>query len=499
MGRWKPLFVLFGSLLLIAPALSADGFDPYLHQKALDYDALIRQWHTTGMGGSTDIYFTDETRTEIYRTAGAGDSTDWTTFYLVSQCLRYRITGEELALSEVDRIARYLHVVHAITDSPGYLARYAGLDVPPWNVESVGTDSYYQATGEYAGMFWLGHQSRDKFMHWFWGMSWAYDTVTDEALKQTIREDMERVAGTLEDQNWTIIDPWGDIWAAADIGADIRMEIMLAVAHVTGDPYWWDALDREFTKMIAFLPLTMFHGFNRYFDYYAFINDVPVSNHLFRLWPDRARLLRFFDAWYRAVRRYQENTHAALFDVIYYGACLRLGICNDDEIDPLRADVIHGLTVFWDPPNYQRYVECSELPLDPLSVWADEVARNNPWIDDLINIEVQTIEPHEVEDRCWSSHLWEVKPYHVECTRPEDKTRTAPGLDYTLAYWFGVYFGLLPGDGPYDDFAFYSPEVDEPVDEGYDADDDAPAPKDEDGDDDTATPDDAGDDDGGCA
>jgi len=34
---------------------------------------------------------------------------------------------------------------------------------------------------------------------------------------------------------------------------------------------------------------------------------------------------------------------------------------------------------------------------------------------------------------------------------------TAPGLDYTLAYWFGVYFGLLPGDGPYDDFAFYLP------------------------------------------
>lgn len=440
------------------PALQKDGpFDAYLHQKALDYGAWIRQWHTTGLGGVTDIHFTDETRTEIYRTQGAGDSTDWTTFYLVSQCLKYRITGDEGALDEVERITRYLHLVHTVTQHPGYLARYVGYDEPPWNVETLGSDSRHEGYGEFEGLFWLGHQSRDKFMHWFWGMAWAYDVLGDEDLKQTIREDMDRIASTLRDQGWKIIDPWGDVWAAAELGPDIRLEIILATAHTTGDPAWWDEFDCTFTQVVDILPVAMFHFFNQYFDYYAFINDIPVSNTLFRLWPDEERLQQFFDAWMWSTRRYTQGTHYALMDVVFHGGCQRLGVCDPAEIECLRADVTHGLTVFWDPPNYQRYVECSELPLDPFSVWAAGVIENNPWIGELINIQVQTAIPHAIEDRCWESHLWEGGPYHVECHLPENPAHTAPGDDYTLAYWFGVYYGLLPGNGPYEDMSFYTP------------------------------------------
>lgn len=462
------LFLLIGLTTLLSVCTSTDPdpnqdpgptepFDRYLHQKALDYGALIRQWHTTGLGGVTDILYTDETRTQIFRTWGAGDSTDWTTFYLVSQCLRYRITGHENALQEVERIAWYLHRVHTVTQHPGYLARYVGYDQAPWNVESLNAGNRHVGYGDFEGLFWLGHQSRDKFMHWFWGMAWAYDTAGDEVLKQTIREDMDRIARTLRDQNWKIIDPWGDTWPAANIGPDIRLEIMLATAHTTGDPFWWEELDREFDAVIGFLPLSMFHLFNKYFDYYAFINDIPVSNTIFRLWPDRERLRRFYDAWMWSTRQYTQGTHYALMDVVAYGGCLRLEDCRMEDVEYLHEDVRHGLTVFWDPPNYQRYVECPELPLDPFSVWAAGVIENNPWIGELITIRPQTAIPHKIEDRCWESHLWEGGPYHVECHLPEDPTHTAPGDDYTLAYWFGVYYGMLPGDGPYDDMQFYTP------------------------------------------
>ena len=145
------LFIVISllALLPVAPACNdeadpvqrLDGpFDPYLHQKALDYGDWIRQWHTTGLGGVSDIQFTDETRTEILHTRGTGDSTDWTTFYLVSQCLRYRITGAQEALDEVERITRYLHLVHTVTQHPGYLARYVGYDEPQlftWQLDQV--------------------------------------------------------------------------------------------------------------------------------------------------------------------------------------------------------------------------------------------------------------------------------------------------------------------------------------------------------------------------
>jgi len=431
-----------------------DPFDPCLHRKALTYDDGIRRNHTTGLGGVTDILYTDETRTEMLRTWGAGDSTDWTTFYLVSQCLRHRITGDAVSLTEVERIAWYLHLVHTVTRHPGYLARYVGYDRAPWNVETLESDSRHEGTGEFDGLFWLGHQSRDKFMHWFWGMAWAYDTVTDEELRQTIRDDMDRIARTLRDQGWTIIDPWGETWPAANLGPDIRLEILLATAHTTGDPDWWEALDREFEKVADILPIAMFHFFNRYFDYYAFINDIPVSNTIFRLWPDRKRLQRFYDAWMWSTRQYTQGTHYALMDVVHHGACLRLGVCDPDEVAYLREDVRHGLTVFWDPPNTQRRVECPGLPLDPFSVWAAGVIEENPWIGELVNIRPQTLAPHRIEDRCWESHLWEGSPYHVACHLPDNPAHVAPGDDYTLAYWFGVYYGLLPGGGPYEEMGF---------------------------------------------
>jgi hypothetical protein len=493
-------------------AASAEEFDPYLHQKALDYDQTILTWHTTGLGGLTDVHYTDDARTEMLRTGAAYDSTDWTAFYLVSQALRYRITGDQVAYDEVLRMSRYLHLVHTVTQDPGYIARYVGYDEPPWNIEQLDSPARVLGTGEFEGMFWLGRQSRDKYMHWYWGQSWAYDIIQDEEQRQIIRDDLERVAQTLIANDWTIIDPWGETWPASDIGPDIRLEILLATAHVTGDNAWWDLFDAEFDAVIPTLPIMTTHLFNRYMDYYAFINDVPVSNHLFRLWPDQPRMKRFYDSWMRSTRKYQADTHSTLFNAIFYGACLRLDVCDPDEIAELRADVLNGLNVFNDPPNYQRSVTPPVLPLDPFSVWASDLIENIPWLQELINIDPQTAEPHVPENRCWRKHIWEVSPYHIDCHLTDDPSHTGPGLDYTLSYWFGVYFGLLPGDGPYDDFAFYTPpnwtdddddddDDDNDDDNGDDDDDDDNDDDDDDDDDDdndAAAGGDDDDDDGGC-
>lgn len=518
------LQVLIIMTILLAGTAAAEDFDPYLHQKAYDYQDWLMQWHSTGLGGVSDILFTDDTRTEILRTWGGGDSEDWTAMYLATQAMRYIITGEEEARAEVLRIAHYLHIVKDVTGDPGYLARYVAPDEPPWNVEFVGADNKYPGTGEYEGYFWIGKNVRDKYISWFWGLSWAWDAVDDPDMRATIEQDFRDVILTLQSNNWRIIDPWGHVYSAAKIMPDIRLSIVLQTAHVTNDPYYWNLLDKEYEKNKYLLWLTTITFFNRYDEYYAFINNYSNVQPLFRLWPDRERLEHLFKVWKWNVRLWSHNTHAAFFDAVYYQICQRLGTCNQNELAAIAADVQHGLTVMWEAPNYEKEVTCrDDLPIDPFSVWAHEILEANPWIGQLtgFDIQPQTLVAHEIDDRCWSSVLWERTPYHLECFRQENKAHTTHGDDYLIAYWLGVFYGLLPGDGPYgdddptdddtvdddivdddviDDDVVDDDLVDDDVvdDDAFDddaADDDA---ADDDDDDDDAADDDDDDDDDGC-
>ncbi len=449
------------AVLLLAVGISAckpdtkgPDQDPYLKAKAQAYTDFLIKWHSTGLGGVSDIVFTDPSRTEIARTSGSGDSTDWTATYLVTQSIRYLITKEPQAREEVLRIANYLHIVKDITGDPGYLARYVAPDSPPWNVEYPGADNKYAGKGIYEGYFWLGHNVRDKYITWFWGLAWAYDALDDENMRATIRQDFRDVILTLEKNKWKIIDPFGDIYSAADILPDIRLSIILQAAHVIDEPYFWDLLDKEYNKVSSTMVFTSIAYFNRYMEYYAFINNYSFAEPMFRLWPDRIRFGYLFGIWKLNVRNNSSGTHNAFFDSVYYGICLRDGACNVKELNALADDVFHGLTVMNEAPNYRRKVTCrDDLPLDSFSVWASSVIEKNGWFEDLtgyrLEIEPQTAIAHEVDDRCWEPMLWERSPYHLKCSAEEDQTYTGPGVDYLIGYWLGVYYGLLPGGGPY--------------------------------------------------
>jgi hypothetical protein len=93
----------------------------------------------------------------------------------------------------------------------------------------------------------------------------------------------------------------------------------------------------------------------------------------------------------------------------------------------------------------------------------------------------------------------------------EDPANTGPGVDWLTAYWMGVYYGLLPGDGPYGDDDLIEPtdddaddDVDDDVDDDAADDDTGDDDANDDADDDTAETDipaygdDDDDDDGGC-
>ena len=482
MRKFRVTMILLATLMFLGRASAfAEDLDPYLHQKAADYTDWLIRWHSTGLGGVSDVLFTDETRTEILRTWGAGDSGDWTGTYLVAQAIRYVITGEQEARSEVLRIADYLHVLREITGDPGYLARYAAPDEPPWNVEYQGSDNKHPGGGEYEGCFWIGENVRDKYITWFWGLSWAYEAVDDPQMRATIRQDFRGMITTLQANDWMIIDPWGRMHAAARIMADIRLSILVQAARVLDEPEFRRLLDEQYERVEDGLWLSTFAFFNRYSEYYAFINNYSNMQPLFRHWPDRERLEHIFNVWKINVRQWSGDGHNPFFDAVYYQACLRLDACPQYELTLIEADAYQSLVEMYEAPNYQREVACrDDLPLDPFSVWADRFLRDHPLLEGLIDIDPQTAVPHEVGDRCWASVLWERSPYHLECDREENPAHVAHGVDYLIAYWLGVYYGILPGDGPYGDDDLADDDDDDMGDDDESDDDDDAAAGDDD-------------------
>ncbi|MCZ7585024.1 MAG: hypothetical protein M5R36_17795 [Deltaproteobacteria bacterium] len=176
-------------------------------------------------------------------------------------------------------------------------------------------------------------------------------------------------------------------------------------------------------------------------------------------------------------------------------------------MDWIKDDFLNTLGRYYDPPAYKRAVTCSTMPLDDFSVWADQFIAMYPWLESVVNINPQTADARELDDRHWTDMYWQSTPFEEACNHGEDKTYVGPGMDYLLAYWMGVYYGLLPGDGPYpgeheleevddDDTADDDTDIDDDTADD-DADDDWHPPADDDDDvaDDDAADDDVGDDD----
>ena len=125
--------------------------------------------------------------------------------------------------------------------------------------------------------------------------------------------------------------------------------------------------------------------------------------------------------------------------------CLRVGECDPGEIASIRSDYERILGQYWEPPSYRRGVTCSEQPLDPFSVQADAFLNQNPWLREIFNIRPQTAEARELTDRHWTDIYWQSHGvFEASCHTTEDPTFVGPGMDYLLAYYIGVTYGILP-------------------------------------------------------
>jgi hypothetical protein len=503
------IITLIAVLTLGCSLALASPPDPLLHQKAQDYCDYVQQWASNGMGpmdsfasigGVCEQMYTDNTLVELERLRGSGDSTIWTGMYLASQALRYMSTGEAEARDEVLRVARYLHYAKEITETPGYVARFAALDEAPWNNEYT-KGGYVQGQGVWADYFWVDNTSRDQYTGWWLGLSLAYEAVDDAQMRQTIRDDFKDVIDNLLANNWKIVDQNGvaDGNGAAKVLPTMQLSWTLQAATVGADPTYWDLFDELYEKYKLYLWIDNFSFLNVYGQYFGFNLSHNTWLQLIRLVPDRERLEHLFNIWDKDVHMWVAHTHNAWYDAVWMAGCLRLGTCDQDEMDIVEADIANTLTVFRDAPNQAVNVTPPTLPLDPISVWWDALADQYPILDTIFRIEPRTADPHDFADRCWSDMIWQRTPYHISCSGQPDN-RVGPGVDYLIAYWTSFYYGLVPSDGPYGDDDLDEPDDDDDNDDDDTADDDDDddndsADDDSDDDDDTSGDDDSSDDD----
>ena len=484
------VFMLF-SILAAAPA-GAEPVDPVLQAKADGYQDHLELWHTPGLGALLSIQFTDAQRTEMFCGRYQGDSTIWTGMYLASQAIRYKVTQDPDARAEVLRTAAYLHNIMKITETPGYIARFAGPYADEFNCD-IGDDNSWKVfgQGEWDGYYWIDHTSRDQYNGWWFGLAWAYDAVDDPDMRATIRDDFTAVIQMLEDNFWNITDQNGEYTGnhAAWVGPTTRLAWIVITAHVTQDPYYLDLLDVQYEKMRPFLWIDLWSFYNRYDQYYGNNLRHLGFQSIFRLWPDRARLSDLWDIWQSANRPWVADTLNPWFDTVHVSGCRRLDTCDPVEVESIAQDIDLILGQYWDPPSYKREIVCSEQPLDPFSVFMNWLGDKIPWFRSLIDIKPQTKDARELIDRHWTDMYWQSGGvFEASCHTTEDPTFVGPGMDYLLAYYIAMYYGLLPGPGPLDDGGF----VDDPNDD--DDDDDTGDDDDDAGDDDDTTENDDDDD-----
>ncbi|MCL4233325.1 MAG: hypothetical protein KJ042_02285, partial [Deltaproteobacteria bacterium] len=379
--------------------------------------------------------------------------TSWSGIAAGVMAMRHLREPSDETLADLLFFARYLHDAKAVTQTPGYIARYVAPDGMPFNCEPpAGGDWNESGADEYEGYFWIGNTSRDQYVGWFWGNTWAAEALEGEsdptarAALETIRDDMRDVIVTLVDHDWWIVDQDGRIDGngAAYVELFRRLSWLTQAAAVTGDEWIAVELAARKGRILDQLPIDIWAWPNKYAEYYGFHLLYLEFDAIFRLWPAGEELARVFDIWDDNVRRYSAWTHNPWFDAVYLAACDRLGRCGDDR-DAIVADLRTSLGAMRDAPNAKVRVEPPPLPLDPFSVWAHDLFAGSPLLEDLWDIDPQTAEPHFVENRCWTDFLWQRSPYHIDCGETDDNPlKTAPGLDYLLPYWIAATHGLFP-------------------------------------------------------
>jgi hypothetical protein len=420
--------------------------------KAADYDEFHLNWHQPYYGSSVGVVvFTDASRTAVSSYGDYGDSCIWSGTYLASQAFRYHVTGDPEAKANAIRTAesldRHLHV----TGRPGFIARYVAPQDPLIYRGDDWCDGdencHHIESGTYANDWWDGNTSRDQYTGWFFGNVIAFDLIDDAAMRDRIAANVTEVLDELISTNWWITDVDGKpTTAGPNVLPTQQLTWALIGYHMTGEERFkaivrkWIADSRRSIQKIMNMTLM-----NKYAQFYG--NNLGHQNMytLLRLGKvylnssDHDFIKELFET---QTHKYVRLSHNAFFNEIFM---------SQGDYDPADAEyqdqLEQDLGEFRPAPNYVYYVDPTDLPLDPVSVFLDDLMTKYPFLEELMgDVDPQSLEAHPVQEQCTTDFLWQRSPFQNDPCGTDQPNVTRPGIDYLVAYWMASYHKFIEKD-----------------------------------------------------
>jgi len=420
--------------------------------KVQEYDLWHEAHHQPYYGSTVGVNFTDDSYTTVIGYFDTGDSCIWTGTYLVSQAMRYYVTGDEQARQNVIKVVEALDGHLHVTGRTGFIARYRGPQDPlvmP-TVCDPEDNCHVVDEGPYAGDFWKGNTSRDQYTGWFFGMCLAYDVLDerDEDVREMIRDDVTEVLDELIGNFWFIIDSDGQpTTAAPNVLPGQQLNWALVGYHMTGYERYkkvvqsWIKDNRR-----SILKLMNITFMNKYGQYYG--NNLGHQNmyNILRLGEvylgedDYEFQRELFDS---QTHRFVRLSHNAFFNAIY----MSQGDYEPTDEDPYQDQLEQDLSEFRDAPNFRYYINPQTTELDPLSVFLDDLMEEWPWLAELIgDVDPQATEAFPVQLQCSTDFLWQRNPFRVGPCGSDNPASVQPGVDYLVAYWMAAYHKFIAKD-----------------------------------------------------
>jgi hypothetical protein len=419
-----------------------------LRLKAQAYDDWHLDNHQPFYGSTLEIQYEDDTRQTVEKYQGTWDSCFWTGMYLASQAFRSHVTGDAQAKANAIRAVKALDGHLHVTGKTGYLARYRGpqdpLVLPDDCADFEGCHPVND--GPYAGDFWIGETSRDQYHGWMMGMVLAYDLIDDEAMRQTIRDDVREILDYVIPNRWIIVN-----WAAEPHSTPNlvlpNMQLLWALIgyHITGEERYkavaQEWLKNEHRRVMFGAGISWF---SRYMEYYGNNLAHELAYNLLRLGkvyfsPDD---FDFFQRLYEGqTNRWVALSHNPFFALVH----MSQGTYEPQPDDEYQAQLEQDLSDFILPPSYQRGVTPPSAELDPVSVWLTDFFAAHPGLAQLLGVEIQyqALHAYPILDQCPTHLYWENDPFLTTCPNPENAAYVYPGFDFLFAYWMANYHKFI--------------------------------------------------------
>lgn len=480
-----------------------------LHDRARDYEMWLRL-KGLSFGGVGDIRYSDPPAyTNQVSADGLGDSAIWTGTYLASEALRLKATGSASARANVKSLVDTLHLWFNVSGDPGRLARFVAPsgEPHPWvlgdldcNNVRVHCDHDYQGT-DYD---YIGHISRDQYQGVMLGYALAYEALgpADEATRALIRDDVVELVEELMTERTVPIKITYNGQEIPAFDATMRF-VVISNNELDGGAIQLivDTNNTDDSEM---------YGFQEFIpNLRDLLSQMPVIGGLVPTIPRAGSAIMLssffrvallvtdgvpgFEATRASILDYYENHSGTGGNVDDWLEIAKLvgpqNACGDSyygnnitmeplynlarlEDDPARLAKIQNEVVAGDrwalyentKNTFFSFIYASNYPSANASVVSDAasqlagfpVAPRYKRAVDLTGDPKYM--PHEagctnqtdhsgavdVADRVWADFMWQRHPWGLFDL--PDEGRTAPGVDYMVAYWMGRHHGFMTDD-----------------------------------------------------